>query len=68
MVRGIQLAVGLQLAEKGLALVWFRGADRRPWTGSDSIWPGLLAAAFILLSLFSGVCTKLVEAQTYEWM
>ena len=54
-VRGIQLAVGLQLAEKGLTLVWFEGTERRPLLGMHSIWPGLAAAAFILVVLFSGV-------------
>ena len=54
-IRGIQLAVGLQLAEKGLALVWFNGATRRPIIGVDSLWVGLAAAAFTLVALFAGV-------------
>ena len=54
-VRGIQLAVGLSLAQKGITLVaypdnshtHFRGA-----VGLQSMWPGLVAAAAILVTTY----------------
>ena len=55
MVRGIQLSVGLSLAQKGVALVAFRDASHqrfREAAGTDSIWPGLAAAGFILVTAY----------------
>ncbi|KAK9795547.1 hypothetical protein WJX73_003922 [Symbiochloris irregularis] len=55
-VRGIQLAVGLNLAVKGVTLALLKGTQWRPLTGSDSIWPGVAAFVFILLALFAQAC------------
>ena len=62
-MRGIQLAVGLNLAEKGLSLVWYKGTDRRPLLGADSFWPGLVATAFVIVALLSRVCTPPAKCQ-----
>ena len=52
-MRGIQLSVGLSLAQKGVGLVAFRDAGHfREATGFDSIWPGLVAAGFILVTTY----------------
>ena len=55
MVRGIQLSVGLSLAQKGVMLVAFRDTRHqhfREAAGTDSIWPGLIAAGFILVTTY----------------
>ena len=54
-IRGIQLAVGLALAEKGITLTVYQGAHLRPLVGADSLWPGLVAAGFIFIVLFGTV-------------
>lgn len=51
----MQLGVGLNLAQKGVSLVWFRDAKAgaiRHLSGSESLFIGLAAAAFILLTVF----------------
>ena len=54
MVRGLQLGVGLNLAQKGVSLVWFKDAKVgtvRDLSGSDSLFLGLFGAIFILLTV-----------------
>lgn len=53
-VRGLQLGVGLNLAQKGVSLVWFKDAKAgsvRDLSGSDSLFLGLFGAIFILLTV-----------------
>lgn len=53
-VRGLQLGVGLNLAQKGVSLVWFKDAKVgviRDLSGSDSLFLGLFGAIFILLTV-----------------
>ncbi len=53
-VRGLQLGVGLNLAQKGVSLVWFKDAKVgvvRDLSGSDSLFLGLSGAIFILLTV-----------------
>jgi len=54
-VRGLQLGVGLNLATKGVSLVWFKDAEAgliRELSGSESLFLGLFGAAFILATVF----------------
>ena len=54
MVRGLQLGVGLNLAQKGISLVWFKDAKLgviRDLSGTDSLFLGLFGAIFILLTV-----------------
>lgn len=51
-IRGIQLSVGLTLAQKGVALVAFQGSHYRGWLGWNGIVPGLAAAIFILITAY----------------
>lgn len=54
-VRGLQLGVGLTLAQKGIALVWFKDAktgEIRDLWSAESLLLGLIAAAFILITVF----------------
>jgi hypothetical protein len=55
-VRGLQLGVGLNLATKGVSLVWFKDAKAgviRDFRGSESLFLGLFGAAFILATVFT---------------
>ena len=52
-IRGIQLSVGLTLAQKGVALVAFQsGTHYRGLAGWGGIIPGVAAAIFILVTTY----------------
>ena len=52
-IRGVQLSVGLNLAQKGVALVAFHDAQHyRGITGWEGLVPGVVAACFILVTVY----------------
>ena len=69
MVRGLQLGVGLNLAQKGVSLVWFKDAKvgvMRDLSGSDSLFLGIFGAIFILLTVLPYEKLELPAASTIK--